>query len=81
MYAADILVIASLFFAKVSITTFIKSLKPVPLYRQFCFGLEVVMILWALTAELVTAFRCRLPSPWNFLNGSCVSRVCPTPML
>ncbi|KAA6413953.1 MAG: hypothetical protein FRX48_02315 [Lasallia pustulata] len=74
MYAADILVIASLFFAKVSITTFIKSLKPVPLYRQLCFGLEVVMILWALTAELVTAFRCPLPNPWNFLNRSCVSR-------
>ena len=38
-------------------------------------ALESTIILWAVTAELVAAFQCHLPNPWQFVGNSCIDTV------
>lgn len=72
-HAANIFFIASLFFAKFSVIIFIKSLAQ--FYKRVVFCLEIGIILWAVSALIITLFQCKLPEPWNYLGNSCIDRV------
>ena len=38
------------------------------------YGIAAFIILWAITAELATAFICKLPTPWDYTKGQCHDR-------
>ncbi len=76
MYAAGLLHIPSLCLAKLSVSLLLRLITPNVLHNRLILGVEVTTVLWALTAELVAAFQCHLPTPWKFLGNKCFDRVC-----
>ncbi len=70
-YAASLLYVASLCFAKASVLALIKNLTPIRSHQQVTYGLAMLIFLWAIIGEFGTAFLCHLPRPWNYLEGRC----------
>ncbi|MCJ1365418.1 hypothetical protein MMC16_004539 [Acarospora aff. strigata] len=74
-YAADLMFIPNLCFAKLSVLFLLRSITPVARHRNFALALGLTIAIWAVVSELVVAFRCQLPSPWNFLDNKCIDRI------
>lgn len=70
-YAASLLYVASLCFAKASVSATINSLTPIRNHRRVTYVLTSFIFLWAIIGEFGTAFLCHLPRPWNYLEGHC----------
>ncbi|KAA8651297.1 uncharacterized protein ATNIH1004_000178 [Aspergillus tanneri] len=72
-YAAAILFLTTLCLSKLALIHFIWSVTPVTSDRYIAIGLEIFTILWAVTSVLASAFQCRPPRPWDYINGQCFS--------
>lgn len=70
-YAASLLYVASLCFAKASVLALVKTLTPCRSHRRALYGLSTFVVLWAVIGEFGTAFLCHLPRPWDYLEGHC----------
>ncbi|KAI9641951.1 hypothetical protein NHQ30_009820 [Ciborinia camelliae] len=68
-YAASLLYITSLFFAKMSIVMFIDELTPIPNERIATKILGLMISLWAITSVFAAAFQCRPPKVWDNITG------------
>ncbi|PWY76980.1 hypothetical protein BO70DRAFT_363535 [Aspergillus heteromorphus CBS 117.55] len=71
-YAADMLYICSITFAKLSTLAFITFLMQRT--RKIEWGIIGITVIWAITAEFAVAFQCHLPQPWDWLEGRCFDR-------
>ena len=76
VYAFNLLNVANLCLAKISIALLLQCLTPVKFHRQLIWVVLGFVGLWAISAELFVAFACHLPETWNFLNNTCSSQVC-----
>jgi len=66
--------IAVLCLIKLSILAFIHSLTNIHWHRQLVTALGVLILLWAISAELAIGFLCGLPAPWNYISKTCFGR-------
>lgn len=69
-YVSDIFAIPALTFAKISTLLLIVAIQPPRAIVMVCKGLGVLTIVWAVALQFAFAFRCSLPTPWNF-EGKC----------
>ncbi|KAF6221246.1 hypothetical protein HO133_002101 [Letharia lupina] len=70
-YAASLLYVASLGFAKASVVALVNTLTPIRSHRRATYGLAIFLFLWVIIGEFGTAFLCHLPRPWDYLEGHC----------
>ena len=70
-YAASLLYVASLSFAKASVLALIRTLTPIQSHRRAAYALASIILLWCIIGILGTTFLCHLPRPWNYLDGQC----------
>jgi hypothetical protein len=70
---SDILFYLALAFSKISATTTVGNMSP--LSHKRILPIQIIIAGWALSAILVRAFACSLPSSWDYINGSCVDLV------
>ncbi|PGH20067.1 hypothetical protein AJ80_03717 [Polytolypa hystricis UAMH7299] len=73
-YAADILLLAGICVAKLSLLAFISSITFVTAYTNAVRVLAIVVILWTISSVFVTAFQCHFPEPWNYIGNVCIDR-------
>lgn len=74
-YASQILFVAVLTFAKISVAQLIEAIKPQRPVLLACRGLMIVIVTWAVTSILALSFQCSLPDPWDFASGRCINQV------
>lgn len=74
-YAACILFIASLCFAKLSVVAFMIELTPIRAYKRASYFLGLVIIGWTVSSIFAASFQCDLERPWDFVHTSCFNRV------
>ncbi|KAK5987046.1 hypothetical protein PT974_11162 [Cladobotryum mycophilum] len=74
-YAANVLFVASLLFAKLSVGAAIKTLLMPPERRKMVLAVEVCVLLWAVSAIMTFLFQCKLPTPWDHVKGACINRI------
>lgn len=75
LYASSLLLVLNLCFSKLSILVFVQALSPKSIDRMIGLCIGTVLIIWAVSSELVYAFQCQLPRPWVKINGRCINIV------
>ncbi len=55
---------------------FLRNITPVRQDRRLLLGAGSFTILWSVTAFIVSAAECGLPTPWSYFNGHCINGVC-----
>lgn len=78
-YVAALLYIPALSLAKIAVLAHIRTAIPAQRERRPIYAIGVSVCLWAFIGELVTAFSCDVPQPWNYIGGKCIHRVWDTP--
>lgn len=73
-YVAALFYIPSLCFAKGAALSLVKTITPYRKDKRWAIGLATFIFIWALTSELVTAFSCNVPTPWDYAHGKCLDR-------
>jgi hypothetical protein len=73
-YSSEILLIASLAFAKASVTLLIAVINLQRNVSLACYVLLGVVALWAVTGIFALAFQCDLPRPWDSDPGRCINQ-------
>ncbi|KAK2788387.1 hypothetical protein FQN52_006711 [Onygenales sp. PD_12] len=73
-YASNILIIATLAAAKVSITSLIIAIQPPGRAVYLCYGIHALVCLWAFASILALTFQCDLPRPWTEESNTCVNQ-------
>ena len=76
-YAAGILFIAGLCFAKLSVVAFMIELTPILMFRRTSYFLGILIIAWTVCSIFAASFQCNLPRTWDFIHNSCFNRVRP----
>ena len=61
--------------SKISVLLLIASITPVQLHVRLTHGCGILTVVWGMASIFVTAFACRLPQPWDFVNGQCINKV------
>ncbi|KAE8148356.1 hypothetical protein BDV25DRAFT_131303 [Aspergillus avenaceus] len=72
-YSAFLLYILSLYFSKLSLSTFIRNLTPVTRDHLHATVLQILLSVWAIVALFGSAFQCQVPQTWNY-RGRCFHR-------
>ncbi|KAF4440353.1 hypothetical protein F53441_12301 [Fusarium austroafricanum] len=70
---SDILFFLALSLSKFSATTTVYNMSPSSHKRIL--PIQVIIAGWALSAIMVRAFACSLPSSWDYVNGKCINLV------
>ncbi|KAM0799249.1 hypothetical protein BDR22DRAFT_890461 [Usnea florida] len=73
-YASTFLFIASVYFAKLSLISYLRGLSLSKIDRRSSLVTGWVVTLWATIAIFTTAFQCHLPRSWDFINNACFNR-------
>jgi hypothetical protein len=74
-YAFDLLYVATLCFAKLSVLVFFYYVVVQRAQRQSVLGFAVFISLWTVTSLLAVGFQCKLPKPWEIFTLNCFNRV------
>ena len=74
-YAATLLYIPSLLFAKLAVLTLLKNISPLRWVRKAAYSVAAIFFIWAISGEFAAAFICHLPNVWDWPNGQCSDRV------
>ncbi|KKK21965.1 hypothetical protein AOCH_001866 [Aspergillus ochraceoroseus] len=74
-YSASFLYTMSLYFSKISISAFIRNLTPVDKDHLLATILQILITVWMVVAVLGTAFQCKVPNPWDYIEGKCIQLV------
>ncbi|KAK4896009.1 hypothetical protein LTR27_005865 [Elasticomyces elasticus] len=69
-YAANILTVAVLAAAKMSVTLLIVSIQPIGAVLISCYAHLVVVGVWCVAGIFALAFQCKLPNPWALGSDS-----------
>ncbi|CAF9922660.1 MAG: hypothetical protein ALECFALPRED_002138 [Alectoria fallacina] len=73
-YAAGLLYILSLLFAKLAVLALVKTITPNRWDHRASYSLAALVFLWATTGEFAAAFMCHVPNAWDWPNGQCNDR-------
>ncbi|KAI4151560.1 MAG: hypothetical protein LQ340_003434 [Diploschistes diacapsis] len=73
-YAAMLLYIPSLLFSKLPTLVILHVISPSERFRRLLLFTSLVIIAWAISSELVSAFQCQPSKTWDYINGRCVNR-------
>jgi hypothetical protein len=71
-YASMLLYIPSLVFSKLPTLILLNMISPLQHFYRFIVFTAVLIGAWAVSSELVSAFRCQPPRTWDILHGSCI---------
>ena len=74
-YASTFLYIASIYFAKLSVISYLRGLSLSKIDRRSSLVTGWVVTLWAAIAILTAAFQCHLPRSWDYIHNACFNRV------
>ena len=74
-YTGQILAVAILACAKVSVCLLIESIKPQRYVLLAGRALMGVIGLWAIASMIALGLQCDRPRPWKFTPGKCVDQV------
>ena len=74
-YASTFLFIAAVYFAKLSLISYLRDLSHSKIDRRSSLVTGWVVTVWATIAILTTAFQCHLPRTWDFIHNACFNRV------
>ena len=74
-YAAALLYILSLLFAKLAVLALVKTITPNRWDHRASYSLTALVVLWATTGEFAAAFMCHVPNTWDWPKGQCNDRV------
>ena len=74
-YAAMLLYIPSLLFSKLPTLVILNVVSPKQRFRKLLFISALVIMAWAGSSELVSAFQCQPVQTWDSINGRCLNRV------
>ncbi|KAI1101870.1 hypothetical protein F4804DRAFT_314727 [Jackrogersella minutella] len=73
-YASVPLQITTFALVKWSIAVFIEHLSPNETHHRIDLGLRVVVGLWLVSGIFSSLFQCSIPTPWDYINGTCINR-------
>ncbi|KAL8898487.1 MAG: hypothetical protein Q9207_006670 [Kuettlingeria erythrocarpa] len=74
-FAANLLFIATLCFAKLSIILFLNLITRQPRHRLLGNSLGAFIILWSIVEFVAAAFTCKTPATWDIFGSRCFDRV------
>jgi hypothetical protein len=79
-YAFDLLYVATLCFAKLSVLVLfyyvvVQQAQQQWAQRQLVLGFAIFISLWTVTSLLAVGFQCKLPKPWEIFTLNCFNRV------
>ncbi|MCJ1328882.1 hypothetical protein MMC10_005559 [Thelotrema lepadinum] len=74
-YTAMLLYIPSLLFSKLPTLVILNVVSPKQRFRKLLLISALVIMAWAGSSELVSAFQCQPLRTWDFVNGRCMNRV------
>ncbi|KIW13772.1 hypothetical protein PV08_08963 [Exophiala spinifera] len=72
IYAADILLIASMAASQASLTFLVIAINPTRKLLLSCYFLLGYLAVWMIASIFAVSFKCNLPSPWNIDGNKCV---------
>ena len=75
-YAAALVYIPSLCFAKLAALALIRIITPLRRDQTITYGLAPIVALWAFSGEFAAAFICQMSRPWDYLKANCPDHVC-----
>jgi hypothetical protein len=73
LYASNVLYIAAIVLAKVSVLLFILRLTPSAHTLRVCQVAFVFLVMWGLATILVGLFACGAMTPWNYASAKCIN--------
>ena len=74
-YAAGLLYIPSLLFAKLAVLVLVHNITRNQWDRRATYWAATFIVLWAMAGEFAAAFVCDGPHKWDWPNGHCRDRV------
>ena len=74
-FAAELLFIATLCFAKLSIILFLNLITRQRSHRLLGNALGAFIIVWSAIEFIAVGFTCEVPATWNFFDSKCYDRV------
>ncbi|KAF8867267.1 hypothetical protein BDZ45DRAFT_577358 [Acephala macrosclerotiorum] len=74
-YVSQMMYIPALCLAKLSTLVYLRALSPGTPYAHLNLAMELFIILWALSAEVVIGFQCSLPTPWAIITTKCFNMI------
>lgn len=74
-YAAQLLTVPTLSFAKMSIMLLMRRLFPLRLTRRVCSTFCFVLAAWFAASIFAVSFKCGLPESWNYSTCPCMNQV------
>lgn len=72
-YASNVLYIATIVLAKLSILLFIRRLTPAKRDAKICWFFAIIIGLWGASTLLAWLFGCGMPKPWKYDSTHCIS--------
>ena len=81
-YASTLLYVSSLGCAKLAVLLFIKSISPIQGEKRLSdviLLLEIIICGWCISGEVIEAFSCKIPHPWDYLHAKCINSVSAAP--
>jgi hypothetical protein len=72
---ANLLFIAALALAKLSVVWFLARLTPSSIYVRLCTGMAALCAAWGTGGVLALALRCDLAEPWIIIGAKCPNLV------
>ncbi|KAL9079934.1 MAG: hypothetical protein Q9157_001226 [Trypethelium eluteriae] len=75
LYAGNLLFIASLALAKLSIVVLIHQITPSESHRRLNYAISALVTVAAVTSIFAEAFQCALPTVWLLSGARCINRV------
>lgn len=73
-YAAALLYILSLCFAKLAVLALVKTITPNRKDHRAIYVLAAFVVIWAITGDFAAAFSCHVPNTWDWPTGQCSDR-------
>ncbi|KAF2232338.1 hypothetical protein EV356DRAFT_250308 [Viridothelium virens] len=75
LYAGNLLFIASLALAKLSIVVLIHQITPSESHRRLNYAISALVTVAAVTSIFAEAFQCALPTVWLLSGARCINRI------
>jgi len=74
VYAGRLLFLPTMMCSKLAVASTLWFLSPVKIHRRLTIALQVIVVLWGVSAFLASAFQCGVPRPWDWTKASCQNR-------
>ncbi|KAL8947503.1 MAG: hypothetical protein Q9222_006222 [Ikaeria aurantiellina] len=71
-YAAGLVYIPCICLSKLAVLLLLRKITPIVSHRRQILATEYLTVGWALIAESVLIFQCKMPYPWAILQDHCI---------